>query len=73
MHRWKRGHEKWDEFTHLDPKANLLHKEIVMLNDLKSGKRILRKTYDHDNGTFTDAAMFSPRNVTIFEGFILFI
>jgi uridine kinase len=68
MHRWKRGHEKWDEFTHLDPKANLLHKEIVMLNDLKSGKRILRKTYDHDNGTFTDAAMFSPKNVTIFEG-----
>ena len=68
MHKWQRGHEKWEEFTHLDPKANLLHKEIVMLNDLKSGKRISRKTYDHDHGTFTDAAMFSPRNVTIFEG-----
>ena len=68
MHKWQRGHEKWDEFTHLDPKANLLHQEIVMLNDLKSGKRILRKTYDHDNGTFTDAALFSPRNITIFEG-----
>ena len=68
MHKWQRGHEKWDEFTHLDPKANLLHQEIVMLSDLKSGKKILRKTYDHHDGTFTKAISFSPRNLTIFEG-----
>lgn len=68
MHRWQRGHQKWQEHTHLDPKANLLHQEIGMLNDLKQGKKILRKTYDHSDGTFKDARFFTPNNLTIFEG-----
>lgn len=25
-HKWERGHQKWQEHTHLDPKANYLHK-----------------------------------------------
>jgi len=68
MHKWQRGHEKWEEFTHLNPKANLLHEEIVMLNNLKSGKKISRKTYDHDEGIFTKALSFTPKNLIIFEG-----
>ena len=68
MHRWQRGHQKWSEYTHLDPKANQLHQEIGMLNDLKQGKKILRKTYDHSDGTFKDARFFNPQNLTIFEG-----
>ena len=68
MHKWQRGHEKWSEFTHLDPKANLLHQDIVMLNDLKSGKKVSRRIYDHESGTFTDTLVFLPRNITIFEG-----
>ena len=68
MHKWQRGHKKWSEFTHLDPKANLLHQDITMLNDLKSGKRISRRIYDHESGTFTDTSVFLPRNITIFEG-----
>ena len=27
-HKWERGHEKWLEYTHLNPKANNLYKEI---------------------------------------------
>ena len=68
MHKWQRGHEKWSEFTHLDPKANLLHQDIAMLNDLKSGKKVSRRIYDHESGTFTDTLVFLPRNITIFEG-----
>ena len=68
MHKWQRGHEKWEEFTHLDPKANLLHQEIVMLNDLKSGKNILRKMYNHDDGTFSGDLRISSNNLIIFEG-----
>ena len=68
MHKWQRGHEKWEEFTHLDPKANLLHQEIVMLNSLKSGKSILRKMYNHDDGTFSKDSLLSPKNLVIFEG-----
>ena len=68
MHKWQRGHKKWEEFTHLDPKANLLHQEIVMLNDLKAGKNILRKMYNHDDGTFSGDLKLSPNNLIIFEG-----
>jgi len=68
MHKWQRGHEKWSEYTHLDPKANLLHQEVGMLNNLKLGKKILRKTYDHLDGTFKNAGFFQPSNLTIFEG-----
>jgi len=68
MHKWQRGHEKWEEFNHLDPKANLLHQEIGMLNSLKSGKSIIRKTYNHDDGTFSKDLLLSPNNLIIFEG-----
>lgn len=68
MHKWQRGHEKWEEFTHLNPKANLLHKEVSMLNNLKSGKSISRKGYDHNDGTFSRVAMVKPKNIMIFEG-----
>ena len=68
MHKWQRGHKKWEEFTHLNPKANLLHEEIAMLNNLKMGKKILRKAYDHNKGTFTNALSIIPKNLIIFEG-----
>ena len=68
MHKWQRGHEKWEEFTHLDPKANLLHQEIDMLNSLKAGKSILRKMYNHDDGTFSSDLNLAPNNLIIFEG-----
>ena len=68
MHKWQRGHEKWEEFTHLDPKANLLHQEIDMLNSLKAGKGILRKMYNHDDGTFSNDLNLAPNNLIIFEG-----
>ena len=42
MHRWERGHNKWDEITHLSPKANHLHEDIRHLKTLKDGKKVLR-------------------------------
>lgn len=68
MHKWQRGHEKWQELTHLDPKANLLHKEIYFLKRLKSGKKIYRRQYDHSTGQFTPGSVLRPNNITIFEG-----
>ncbi len=68
MHKWQRGDEKWNEFTHLNPKANQLHKEIHFLKKLKAGHKISRRKYDHNTGQFTKEATISPKNLTVFEG-----
>jgi len=68
MHRWERGHDKWDEITHLSPKANHLHEDIRHLKALKDGKKILRRYYDHGSGKFTEPANIYPNKITVFEG-----
>lgn len=68
MHKWQRGDEKWQEFTHLDPMANHLHKEIDFLKKLKSGKTIYRRHYDHNTGKFTNESALTPNNLIVFEG-----
>ena len=68
MHKWQREDEKWNEFTHLNPKANQLHKEIYFLKKLKAGQKIHRRKYDHDTGRFTKETTISPKNLIVFEG-----
>ncbi len=68
MHRWERGHDKWDEITHLSPKANHLHEDIRHLKTLKDGKKVLRRFYDHNTGRFTEPSTVYPNKVMVFEG-----
>ncbi|WP_172642388.1 hypothetical protein [Candidatus Photodesmus blepharus] len=51
-HKWERGHKNWSKYSHLDPKANWLHRQAHDLIELKKGKRILRTNYCHNTGTF---------------------
>lgn len=68
MHRWERGNTQWHKFTHLNPKANELHQEINMLNDLKHGKKIFRREYDHNSGKFSEEKELIPKNLIVYEG-----
>jgi len=68
MHRWERGHDKWDEITHLSPKANHLYQDIRHLKTLKDGKKVLRRFYDHESGKFTEPTKIYPNKITVFEG-----
>ena len=68
MHRWERGHEKWKELTHLDPRANWLHQDISDLSDLKQGRRISRRSYEHSKGKFTEPVSLKPERLIIYEG-----
>lgn len=68
MHKWERGNKKWDELTHLNPKANHLHREVEYLRKLKSGKKIYRRKYDHKTGKFTKTLPVQPNNLILFEG-----
>jgi len=53
-HKWERGHEKWKDLTHLNPKANFLTKMSDDIFNLKIGKNIYQVDYDHKNGRFTE-------------------
>ena len=68
IHKWQRGHDKWNDLTHLDPKANRLHEEVDFLRKLKFGKKIRRRHYNHDTGMFTQEKTIESNNLIIYEG-----
>lgn len=68
MHKWERGHDKWLEYTHLNPYANHLHKELHYLRALASGHKIARPHYNHSNGKFTEEKDIHAQKVIVFEG-----
>ena len=68
MHKWERGDENWKKFTHLNPKANDLHHDLIDTSKLKSGQKIYRKHYDHDVGKFTLPVTIKANKLIIYEG-----
>ena len=68
-HKWERGNKNWDYITHLDPKANNLHSEYQQLINLKHGKHINRKHYDHNTGTFIELKQpIKTNNIILYDG-----
>ncbi len=67
-HKWERGDENWQAFTHLDPKANLLHRQADQVSLLKSRKTIKRSDYDHHTGKFTEADKIKPKDFLVIAG-----
>ena len=53
-HKWERGHEQWNNYTHLNPEANYITKMQKDVFDLKIGRQIFQVDYDHNTGKFTD-------------------
>jgi len=68
MHKWERGDENWNVFTHLDPRANKLHQDINQAKSLKTGNAIKRSFYDHSTGKFTLPQFIRSNKLIIFEG-----
>lgn len=67
-HKWERGNDKWQEFTHLDPKANALHKQAEQVSELKQRKSIKRSIYNHDTGKFTESDTIRPKDFIVLAG-----
>ena len=68
MHKWERGNENWNKVTHLNPKANDIHKDLGDIRQLKDGYSVLRKKYDHSNGEFTLPFQIKSNRLVMFEG-----
>ena len=67
-HKWERGDEKWQLFTHLNPKANFIHKDVDQLYALVDGKIIERVSYNHKTGKFTRPSYVEKNKYIIFQG-----
>lgn len=67
-HKWPRGHENWQVYTHLNPAGNDLRGQHQHAVALKDGRAILRVTYDHTTGTFSDPKAMDPNQYVIFCG-----
>lgn len=67
-HKWARSNENWQTYTHLDPRANNLHRQVDNLLALKLGTNIKRRDYDHNIGDFTKPNKLSPGEFTALSG-----
>jgi uridine kinase len=67
-HKWEREDENWSKFTHLDPKANHIHKQAEAIYELKHNQTIYRSEYDHSNGKFTQPLKVEPKEFIVIAG-----
>ncbi len=67
-HKWERGSDNWTKYTHLNPRANFLYRQLENLKDLKKGKPIERVDYDHSSGTFTSPIRIHSADYIILSG-----
>lgn len=67
-HKWEREDVKWQEYTHLDPRANYLYRQAVDISRLKNGQNIRRVNYDHATGKFTEYETISPKRYISISG-----
>jgi uridine kinase len=67
-HKWERGNIKWQEYTHLHPRANHLMDLKEHINSLIQGKLIFQRHYDHSSGKFTEPRPLQPPRTLIVQG-----
>jgi len=67
-HKWERGDDNWMKFTHLDPKANHIHKQAEVIYNLKLNETIQRSEYDHNTGKFTNPLDVKPKDFIAISG-----
>ncbi len=67
-HRWSRDTEKWNFYTHLNPRANQLPMLANHMNELVQGRYVFHPQYDHHSGAFTDPREIRPNKTVIIQG-----
>ena len=67
-HKWPRAHQEWQVYTPLNTYGNKLHDQLRDAVALKDGKSIVKVTYDHNSGQFTNPQNVDSGNVVFFVG-----
>ncbi|MDD5217106.1 MAG: hypothetical protein PHS88_03275, partial [Candidatus Omnitrophica bacterium] len=68
FHKWERGSENWQVYTHLNPSANRLHRHMDLAVALKDGREVETVQYDHKTGKFSDLRTIEPQKFIFFVG-----
>jgi uridine kinase len=67
-HRWERGHFKWRDYTHLNPRANDLEDMASHTLALRAGRAVFQPHYDHETGSFSAPREIRPARTLIVQG-----
>ena len=67
-HKWNRHNANWKQLTHLNPKANWLHRQTENIMHLKDKKPIWRVNYNHKTGLFTQPQKIQPNDFIAISG-----
>jgi uridine kinase len=67
-HRWPRGHEMWNVYTHLDVRANDLNLQQEHAFAISSGNSVVKGEYDHDTGQFSEQERVDPKKFVVLQG-----
>ncbi len=67
-HKWERGDEHWKSYTHLNPKANFLYKQINDVVKLKKLEPVYRCDYNHNTGKFDPMVRIEPKSFIVLSG-----
>lgn len=67
-HRWERGHGKWQDYTHLHPRANDLDDLASHTLALQAGRAVFQSQYDHATGRFTAPREMRPARTVVVQG-----
>ena len=68
FHKWERGDQNWNVYTHLNPSANRLHAGVNLAIALKDGHAIEMGHYNHATGKFMDPEAVQPNKFVFFVG-----
>jgi uridine kinase len=67
-HRWPRGHQKWQVYTHLNVRGSDVHRQFEHAVALSAGHSIVKGVYDHGTGQFTQPQEVDPGEYILFCG-----
>jgi uridine kinase len=67
-HRWPRGHEKWQVYTHLNIRGSDVHQQAEHAIAMYDGKTIVKGVYDHATGQFANPQEVDAGEFIVFSG-----
>ncbi len=67
-HKWERGNQQWEVFTHLNPKANYLYRQTETILKLKQWQKVKIAHYQHHNGQFSEPVTLKPKEFLLISG-----
>lgn len=67
-HKWERNEKMWEQYTHLNPKANYLYRQAKNIEQLRNGRRVERVDYNHETGKFSESYQIKQKKYIILNG-----